>query len=452
MDQMYQGSNLDQSADVPVKRKRGRPRKYPRLDLEDKARMPKDWSFNHGENVRSPSGFAEVNGNQPHQFDSIHNANDGMVGQLVSGVIEAAFDAGYLLSVRVGNYDTTLRGVVFKPGHYVPVSADNDVAPEMQMIKRNMVPLPAENYSRVHCSKPQSRAKEQNFGSHRNGTHPLSEVPIKNQVVPQSASLVDSKGKQVPSIGIQTAHHVIPKAKVVPVVLQPVNGVALANQPSPGAIQAAHLVASLSKQVVGDAQSSDGSALDNQVPKVINSVPPPQSQASDKVTPKGLQSDGVPSSQPPGEVLPDLEDKMMRFPGVPLEKPLTEFSEKIQAPLASVKTEIEDSKLAGKTSFKDSGHRQKDQVDDMDRPLLIEPLQAVQPDLRNQPDPALKPFENNMTGRMSELLQVLQDNAMENEVPRAEEAARASVLKLDELTSPEGNLGDKETGHPETQS
>jgi hypothetical protein len=42
----------------------------------------------------------------------------------------------------------------------------------------------------------------------------------------------------------------------------------------------------------------------------------------------------------------------------------------------------------------------------MDQPLLIEPLQAVQPDPCTQPDPAAKPFENNITGKMTQLLQV----------------------------------------------
>ncbi|KAL8033570.1 hypothetical protein ABFX02_13G168000 [Erythranthe guttata] len=60
-----------------------------------------------------------------------------VVGQAVTGVIEATFDSGYLLNVKIGDSDTTLRGVVFKTGHYVPVTAANDVAPHVQMVKRN---------------------------------------------------------------------------------------------------------------------------------------------------------------------------------------------------------------------------------------------------------------------------------------------------------------------------
>ncbi|CAI9787822.1 unnamed protein product [Fraxinus pennsylvanica] len=44
-----------------------------------------------------------------------------MVGQAVTGVVEGAFGAGYVLNVRIGNSNTTLRGVVLEPGHYIPV-------------------------------------------------------------------------------------------------------------------------------------------------------------------------------------------------------------------------------------------------------------------------------------------------------------------------------------------
>ncbi|KAK9084845.1 hypothetical protein Sjap_025256 [Stephania japonica] len=64
-----------------------------------------------------------------------------MVGQVVSGVLDGSFDAGYLLTVRVGDTNTILRGVVFAPGLSVPVSGANDVAPHVKMLKRFDVPL-----------------------------------------------------------------------------------------------------------------------------------------------------------------------------------------------------------------------------------------------------------------------------------------------------------------------
>lgn len=60
-----------------------------------------------------------------------------LVGQPVTGVLDGSFDAGYLLSVRVGNTNTVLRGVVFGPGLSLPISKMNDVAPTVRHIKRD---------------------------------------------------------------------------------------------------------------------------------------------------------------------------------------------------------------------------------------------------------------------------------------------------------------------------
>ncbi|KAG2333155.1 hypothetical protein Bca4012_017207 [Brassica carinata] len=110
-----QNNNHTTSADFMAIRKRGRPRKHFTLD---------DDSNNH-----SPPGFSRTH----HQ--SLHN--EAMVGQQVTGMIEATFEDGFLLSVKVGGSDAMLRGVVFKHGHFHPVSADNDVAPHVPMITRN---------------------------------------------------------------------------------------------------------------------------------------------------------------------------------------------------------------------------------------------------------------------------------------------------------------------------
>ena len=48
------------------------------------------------------------------------------VGQAVTAVVESEFDDGYVITGKIGNSD--LRGVLFKPGHYAPVTAENDVA------------------------------------------------------------------------------------------------------------------------------------------------------------------------------------------------------------------------------------------------------------------------------------------------------------------------------------
>ncbi|KAG5255199.1 AT hook motif-containing protein [Salix suchowensis] len=217
---------------------RGRPRKYPKLEVDHEANayVPGIQNPNRGENVHAPPGFGVVNGNQPCQAGPVNNAVDDMIGQSVYGVIEATFDAGYLLNVRVGDTETTLRGVVFKPGHYVPVNPENDIAPDVPMIIRNEIPLTRESKTQAHTRKPGPRG--------RNGTAHAD----------RAANPVGSKGKQVFSVVPQTP--TISRGNVVPVVLQPVN---LSNDaPSASATnQTDYLVPSKGKQVLDSAQSSN---------------------------------------------------------------------------------------------------------------------------------------------------------------------------------------------------
>lgn len=196
MDTDNPGNNSETPTEGPVKRKRGRPRK--------------DQSANHGDKARVPPGFRRPNGASTHQVDPkrIHDTtNNDMVGQVVSGVVEASFDAGYLLNVRVGNSNTTLRGIVFKPGHYVPVSAENDVAPEVQMIRRVEIPVPTGNEIQIHGHNPRTKQRDEIQSS-----HPTNQSP--------PAHLVASKGKMIANVAPSP---VISRGNVVPVVLQPVN-------------------------------------------------------------------------------------------------------------------------------------------------------------------------------------------------------------------------------------
>lgn len=52
--------------------------------------------------------------------------DDSLIGQQVIGVLEGTFDAGYFLSLKVGNKGTILRGVVFSDG--IPISNDKNIA------------------------------------------------------------------------------------------------------------------------------------------------------------------------------------------------------------------------------------------------------------------------------------------------------------------------------------
>lgn len=66
------------------------------------------------------------------------------VGQEVRGIVDGSFDAGYLLTVKVGDSPLVLRGLVFAPGLSVPLSKGNDVAPAIKSTARDqqvVVPL-----------------------------------------------------------------------------------------------------------------------------------------------------------------------------------------------------------------------------------------------------------------------------------------------------------------------
>ncbi|CAH9052507.1 unnamed protein product [Cuscuta epithymum] len=168
---------------LPVKRRRGRPRK--------------DQSLNHL--PRAPTGIETSTENPAPRV-----VVDGMVGQAVTGVIEATFDAGFLLSVTIGDNNTKLRGIVFKPGHYVPITSENDIAPHVEMIRRNEINLPVGNKIRI-------RRKYRRRVSHVNAPPPSP--PLHQAAKGNQLSIV--LAPSVPPVGA--------RGTVVPVVLQPAN-------------------------------------------------------------------------------------------------------------------------------------------------------------------------------------------------------------------------------------
>lgn len=59
------------------------------------------------------------------------------IGQEVHGIVDGSFDAGYLLTVKVGDSPLVLRGLVFEPGLSVPLSKVNDIAPKVKATIRD---------------------------------------------------------------------------------------------------------------------------------------------------------------------------------------------------------------------------------------------------------------------------------------------------------------------------
>lgn len=119
--------------DIPVKRKRGRPRKDENLVKKENSQLHV---------IPASDAIAKTQEAELNQHNDVDNK---MVGTAVSGVIEACFDSGYLLSVKVGNSSTLLRGVVFQPGKVSPVTPINDIAPDAKMYKRQEIPIPVLN-------------------------------------------------------------------------------------------------------------------------------------------------------------------------------------------------------------------------------------------------------------------------------------------------------------------
>ncbi|CAN4117415.1 unnamed protein product [Withania somnifera] len=124
---------------LPAKRRRGRPRKDGGVAKRRNLQSP-------AMTCPAPESIKRVQQNdvEVSQKDGIIGGNNG-VGQMVSGVVDGRFDAGYFITVRVGNSGTTLRGVVFQTARFAPITPANDVAPSATMYHRNPVASPLIN-------------------------------------------------------------------------------------------------------------------------------------------------------------------------------------------------------------------------------------------------------------------------------------------------------------------
>ena len=107
-------------------------------------------------------------------------------------------------------------------------------------------------------------------------------------------------------------------------------------------------------------------------------------------------------------MLNEDQAKSMRMPGMPFEQLVTEVVKRIQAPSDAMDTETDNSKSGDNTVVKYPSCRQEDKVNEMDQPILIKPLQAVQSLPQESSTSAPKPADYTETGRVNELLQVKQ--------------------------------------------
>lgn len=372
MDQPVQGDNSSTPAILPLKRRRGRPRKDPSLKRVVRA--------------QGPPRFELVQEVQPQQVNR-NDVSNGMIGQAVTGVVEAAFDAGYLLNVRIGDSNTNYRGVVFKPGHYVPVTAANDLAPHLQMIRRNEVRPPADNQLQMYGHRAE-----------RSGSLKLGSRSSKSKQVVRHPS--------VPPVGA--------RGTVVPVVLQPVNLTNGQASSQNSASQASNRVSSQERDVQMVKPLAmlppDGPVTPGQFPpEPSHETLPSQTQVSNKIA-IGTGQKEVDSLSKGAEVVQGKEGK-------------PDVSTNVTLPV-SVDEVSQGSGLLPKndTGTNEASHKLLAEHSPVNQFPSAEPTEPVNHPLHTQATSVSKPLMNYGAGRMTELLQAVQENLKENQLLRAGES------------------------------
>ncbi|KAL1372672.1 hypothetical protein HN51_002782 [Arachis hypogaea] len=193
MNQQNQASGYPSS--VPMKRKRGRPRKEESaVQGEIMPAMPPS------ENV--------LNSSQVCAGITANDHSDAMVGKVVTGVIEGSFSAGYLLNVKVADSDSQLRGLVFLPGQVAPITAQNDVAPQVRMIQRKEIPIP------IPVLNPQTMT---------NDYVPLPPQTLTDDYIPSPAQCSKQPSEEEAELHL-------PNPQVLPIEMHSSNPLSLENQ------------------------------------------------------------------------------------------------------------------------------------------------------------------------------------------------------------------------------
>lgn len=373
MNQVNQGEGSVIPFIHPVKKRRGRPRK--------------DTSFKHARAAYAPPGF-EVK-QEYHPQRAYKTNSDSMVGQTVTGVVQATFDAGYLLTVRIGNSNTNFRGVVFKTGNFAPITAETDVAPHLQMIKRNDVRLPHEH---------QSWSRSPNLSIQTTGPVPSK---LKSRVTAPS----------VPNVGA--------RGTVVPVVLQPVNrsnGYSGSNQMLSATSRAPHVVAFGNK----DVHLFESSAMlpPNQSISASQIFVTTQPNSSHLVSKESEQNDKVSSLN---EGIPEAGHGEK---GKPME------STDVNTPDSSQSTDsqVESDSEACKSSPENSSIVSNQETGNSNETFLTESLQTTF---------VAKPLFTYGTGRMTELLKAVQENMKDNPMQNSEQLSFAPQVEYHATRSAE---------------
>lgn len=168
--------NISKTPDVPVKRKRGRPRKDENMPrIEKKPTQP---PLIMAAPPPAAAVAAVMTTIQPQPVNmvptssNVNKVDHSLVGQAVTCVIDGIFDNGYLLSTRLGPNNSILRGIVFQQGHVAPLTSTNDVAPHVEMCTRGEYAIPPSNQripiqictpQSVHAKNPAQNVMMQSY-------------------------------------------------------------------------------------------------------------------------------------------------------------------------------------------------------------------------------------------------------------------------------------------------
>ncbi|KAK1360796.1 AT hook, DNA-binding motif-containing protein [Heracleum sosnowskyi] len=353
MSEAIQGNNSYASAGLPIKRKRGRPRKDKSLYRVASVRPRTHENVHRVENAIVSPGASVFKGDHVNQ---VEDTSSGLVGQAVSGVVESVFDAGYLLAVKIGNSNITLRGVVFKPGQYAPITSANDVAPRVQAIKRNEILLPTQNQNIVR--------HVDNLG---NGSLPH---PLPN-------NSVSTNDRYTSSVAAPSVPPVQAGGTVVPVL----ENVATVQDAQIAALKGKYV------QTITPPSTYDPnkSALDSS-----------QSHTLSYVIPGDENNKDGPFDNSSLELQQGKEGKSMNSLNMPLPAE-AEFQGGLQSSKAQ-----------------DFCSVPEQETSDMNEPLFVEPLRTVHTTYHNQSPFIPNLVGHNGIGRMTELLQAVQENLKDN--------------------------------------
>ncbi|XP_010537129.1 PREDICTED: uncharacterized protein LOC104811939 [Tarenaya hassleriana] len=160
--------NQESGSPTTLKRKRGRPRKDETQTQQEKTAI-----------TPRPDTV------------STDGTVDDIMGQVVSGVVEGSFDAGYFLNVKVADTDKQLRGVVFIPNKVTPITAENDVAPHVKMYEREEISAPSSNPKTHPQGQENSEKPTDNDTVHELQTGIGSELRCSSPVIPSGMQVKD---------------------------------------------------------------------------------------------------------------------------------------------------------------------------------------------------------------------------------------------------------------------